>query len=155
MVAQTLEISAYSLAAIARATVPLMRAEGSIVAIDFDADRAIPGYDWMGVAKSTLESSARYLAACLGPRQIRVNLVCAGPLNTAAASIFGGPARMGAEWSQRSPLGWDWNNAEPVAQACVALLSDWFPATTGERIHVDGGAHAVACSSPGPGSSLP
>ena len=96
----------------------------------------------MGVAKATLESCARYLARDLGPRGIRVNLMAAGPLKTMAARSI--PGFEGFEqWGERAPLGWDLSNAEPAARACVALLSDWFPATTGEIVHVDGGAHAI------------
>jgi enoyl-[acyl-carrier protein] reductase I len=97
----------------------------------------------MGVAKSALESAARYLARDLGPRNIRVNLVCAGPIRTIAAKSIPGFERFEEVWSERAPLGWDIKDPEPVARACVALLSDLFPATTGEMVHVDGGFHAI------------
>jgi meromycolic acid enoyl-[acyl-carrier-protein] reductase len=122
---------------------PLMPGGGSIVGLDFDATIAWPGYDWMGVAKAGLESTARYLARYLGDRNVRVNLVSAGPLKTMAAKSIPGFSRFEDVWSDRAPLGWDITNAEPAARACVALLSDWFPATTGEIVHVDGGVHAV------------
>jgi enoyl-[acyl-carrier protein] reductase I len=142
-VAVALQISAYSLAALTRAALPLMGDGGSVVGLDFDATQAWPVYDWMGVAKAALESTARYLARDLGPQRVRVNLVCAGPVRTMAAKSIPGFEQFEAVWSQRAPLGWDLRDATPVAQACVALLSDWFPATTGEMVHVDGGFHAV------------
>jgi len=142
-VAVALQISAYSLKGLAVATLPLMSAGGSIVGLDFDNTQAFPVYDWMGVAKSALESAARYLARDLGPRNIRVNLVCAGPIRTIAAKSIPGFERFEEVWSERAPLGWDIKDPEPVARACVALLSDLFPATTGEMVHVDGGFHAI------------
>jgi meromycolic acid enoyl-[acyl-carrier protein] reductase len=115
----------------------------SIVGLDFDASRAWPVYDWMGVAKAGLESCARYLARDLGGRGIRVNLVAAGPLRTMAAKSIPGFPQFEDLWHERAPLGWDITDPKPAALACVALLSDWFPATTGEIVHVDGGAHAI------------
>ena len=145
-VSTALHVSTYSLAALTRALAPLMPDGGSIVGLDFDARQAWPAYDWMGVAKAALESTARYLARDLGGDGIRVNLVCAGPLRTVAARGVPGFDRFEDVWSQRAPLGWDLRDPEPVARACVALLSDWFPATTGEMVHVDGGFHAVAAA---------
>jgi enoyl ACP reductase len=142
-VAVALQISTFSLKALAVAALPLMGAGGSIVGLDFDNTQAFPVYDWMGVAKSALESTARYLARDLGPRGIRVNLVCAGPIRTIAAKSIPGFERFEEVWSARAPLGWDIKDPEPVARACVALFSDLFPATTGEMVHVDGGFHAV------------
>jgi meromycolic acid enoyl-[acyl-carrier protein] reductase len=142
-VAAALQVSTYSLKALAVATLPLMNGGGSIVGLDFDASVAWPGYDWMGVAKAGLESCARYLARDLGGHRIRVNLVSAGPLRTMAAKSIPGFERFEPFWEERAPLGWDITNHGPAAQACVALLSDWFPATTGEIIHVDGGVHAI------------
>lgn len=143
-VATALHVSTYSLKALAEATRPLMQEHGgSIVSLDFDATQAWPGYDWMGVAKAALESTARYLARDLGPEGIRVNLVCAGPVRTVAAKSIPGFSLFEEVWSERAPLGWDVRNAEPIARACVALLSDWFPATTAEMLHVDGGFHAI------------
>lgn len=143
-VAVALQISAYSFPALARAALPLMGGGGSIVGLDFDnRDRAWPVYDWMGVSKAALESSARYLARDLGPQKIRVNLVSAGPLRTMAAKSIPGFDQFEAVWGERAPLGWDVHHHEPVAKACVALLSDWFPATTAEMLHVDGGFHAM------------
>jgi enoyl ACP reductase len=146
-VGTALEVSAFSLKSLAAATVPLMTEGGSIVALDFDATQAWPAYDWMGVAKAALESTARYLARDLGSQQVRVNLVCAGPLRTIAARSIPGFDRFEEVWGERAPLGWDVRDPEPAAKACVALMSPWFPATTGEMVHVDGGFHAVAAGS--------
>ena len=143
-VAVALQISAYSLKALTVAALPLMSEGGSIVGLDFDNDDAAwPFYDWMGVSKAAFESVARYLARDLGPRGIRVNLVAAGPIRSIAAKSIPGFENFEEVWDQRAPLGWNVKDAEPVAKAVVALLSDWFPATTGEAIHVDGGFHAV------------
>jgi meromycolic acid enoyl-[acyl-carrier-protein] reductase len=138
-----LNISAYSLKAVADAVVPLMPDGGSIVGLDFDATVAWPAYDWMGVAKAALESTARYLAKYLGPQAVRVNLVAAGPIKTIAARSIPGFSQFEDVWAERAPLGWDVKDGDAVARACVALLSDWFPMTTGEIVHVDGGFHAV------------
>jgi len=97
----------------------------------------------MGVAKAALESASRYLARSLGSSDIRVNLVAAGPIRTMAAKSIPGFKEFEDAWGTRAPLGWDVNDSSGVAKACVALLSDWFPQTTGEIIHVDGGYHAV------------
>jgi enoyl-[acyl-carrier protein] reductase I len=142
-VATAVQVSTYSLKALAVAALPLLGGGGSIVGLDFDASVAWPAYDWMGVAKAGLESCARYLARDLGPKGIRVNLVAAGPLRTMAAKSIPGFNDFEAMWTNRAPLGWDITNPEPAARACVALLSDWFPATTGEILHADGGAHAI------------
>jgi enoyl-[acyl-carrier protein] reductase I len=142
-VSAALHVSAYSLKSLTMAALPLMQPGGAIVGLDFDASVAWPGYDWMGVAKAALESTARYLARDLGSQGIRVNLVSAGPVKTIAARSIPGFDQFEGVWSQRAPLGWDLSNAEPPARGCVALLSDWFPATTGEIVHVDGGAHAM------------
>ncbi|HYK34025.1 MAG TPA: enoyl-ACP reductase FabI [Streptosporangiaceae bacterium] len=143
-VAAALHVSTFSLKSLAMAALPLMKDHGgAVVGLDFDATRAWPSYDWMGVAKAGLESCARYLAKYLGPYQIRVNLVSAGPLRTMAAKSIPGFEQFESMWDGRAPLGWDLTNHEPAARACVALLSDWFPATTGEIVHVDGGVHAV------------
>jgi len=142
-VAKAVHVSAYSLKSLAMATLPMMPDGGSVVGLDFDASVAWPGYDWMGVAKAGLESCARYLARDLGPKNVRVNLVAAGPLKTMAAKSIPGFEKFEDVWAERAPLGWDNANPEAAARACVALLSDWFPATTGEIVHVDGGVHAV------------
>ena len=140
-----IEISAFSLKVLAAAFRPLMQAAGggSIVGLDFDATVAWPGYDWMGVAKAAMESTSRYLARDLGADRIRVNLVAAGPIRTMAAKSIPGFSLFEDTWDGRAPLGWNVRDSSAVAKACVALLSDWFPATTGEMIHVDGGFHAM------------
>ncbi|MFJ5117152.1 enoyl-ACP reductase FabI [Kitasatospora sp. NPDC088548] len=140
-VATAVHVSTYSLTSLTMAALPLMGPGGSVVGLDFDASRAWSGYDWMGVAKAGLESCALYLAKELGPRGIRVNLVAAGPLATTAAR--GVPGFDGHDWDRAAPLGWDAADAGPTARACAVLLSDWLSATTGEIVHVDGGAHAV------------
>jgi enoyl ACP reductase len=142
-VSTALQISTYSLVSLARAALPLMGPGGSLVGLDFDATRAWPAYDWMGVAKAGLESTARYLARELGPQGVRVNLVAAGPLRTMAAKSIPGFDGFEQVWKERAPLGWDVEDTAPAARACVALLSDWFPATTGSIVHVDGGVHAI------------
>ena len=142
-VAVAMEISAYSLKTVAEVVAPLMTNGGSIVGLDFDARFAWPAYNWMGVSKAALESTSRYLARALGPDGVRVNMVAAGPIRTMAAKSIPGFSEFEDAWTNRAPLGWDVNDGEPVARACVALLSDWFPSTTGEMVHVDGGYHAV------------
>ena len=144
-VSVALQVSAYSLKALAEACLPHMKEHGgSIVGLDFDARQAWPQYDWMGVAKAALESTSRYLARDLGALGVRCNLVAAGPLRTVAARNIGDEfSKIEQVWVERAPLGWDVRNPEPAARAAVALLSDWFPATTGEIVHVDGGFHAI------------
>ena len=138
-------VSTYSLAALCRAFEPLLEAapRSSVVGLDFDASRAWPLYDWMGVAKAGLESLCRYLARDLGPKGIRVNLVAAGPIRTMAAKSIPGFSTFEDSWSESAPLGWDVNEASPVAAATAVLLSDLLTATTGEILHVDGGVHAL------------
>lgn len=142
-VSVAVNISAYSYKALADAVVPLMTEGGALVGLDFDATVSWPAYDWMGVAKAAFESTSRYLARYLGPQGIRVNLVAAGPLRTLAAKSIPGFSGFEDVWGPRAPLGWDVADSSAVAQACVALLSDWFPQTTGEIIHVDGGLHST------------
>ncbi|MCA1728193.1 MAG: enoyl-ACP reductase FabI [Actinobacteria bacterium] len=142
-VATALQTSAYSLKALSVGLAGLMQPGASVVGLDFDARVAWPAYDWMGVAKAALESTSRYLARDLGSRGIRVNLVSAGPLRTLAAKGISGFEGIEGEWERQSPLGWDTSDPEPVGRAVVSLLSDWWPATTGELIHVDGGYHAM------------
>jgi meromycolic acid enoyl-[acyl-carrier-protein] reductase len=142
-VSTAVHVSAYSLKALTMACLPVMPRGGSIVGLTFDAQFAWPKYDWMGVAKAAFESTARYLARDLGPKEIRVNLVAAGPLKTTAAKSIPGFEEFEGVWSTRAPLTWDISDFEPAARACVALMSDWFPRTTGEIVHVDGGVHAM------------
>ncbi|HET7302972.1 MAG TPA: enoyl-ACP reductase FabI [Segeticoccus sp.] len=142
-VSQALHASAYSLKALAAAALPLMGNGGSVVGLTFDAQFAWPVYDWMGVAKAAFESTSRYLARDLGPKDVRCNLVSAGPIRTTAAKSIPGFEQFENSWDERAPLGWDVKDAVPAAKACAALLSDWFPATTGEIVHADGGVHAM------------
>jgi enoyl-[acyl-carrier protein] reductase I len=142
-VSTALHASAYSLKSLAVAALPLMSDGGSVVGLTFDAKFAWPVYDWMGVAKAAFESTSRYLARDLGPKGVRCNLVSAGPIRTTAAKSIPGFEQFERTWGERAPLGWDINDAVPAARACAALLSDWFPATTGEIVHVDGGVHAM------------
>lgn len=142
-VSTAVHASAYSLKALAVAALPLMANGGSVVGLTFDARYAWPLYDWMGVAKAAFESTSRYCARDLGPKGVRVNLVAAGPIRTTAAKSVPGFLAFEEIWGDRSPLGWDVDDAVPAAKACAALFSDWFPATTGEIIHVDGGFHAM------------
>ncbi|MET9337936.1 enoyl-ACP reductase FabI [Nonomuraea sp. NPDC003727] len=142
-VSTALHISTYSYKSLAVACLPLMKEGGAVVGLDFDATKAWPVYDWMGVAKAGLESANRYLARDLGKQGIRVNLVAAGPLRTMAAKSIPGFKEFEDSWPEKAPLGWDLADTEAAAKACVALMSDWFPATTGEIVHVDGGVHAM------------
>ncbi len=143
-VATAVQVSTYSLRTLADLVRPLMQENGgSLVGLTFDATVAWPAYNWMGVAKAGLESLNRYLARELGPEGIRSNLIAAGPMRTIAAKSIPGFATFEEEWTKRAPLGWDVSNAEGVARSTVALLSDWFPQTTGQIIHVDGGYSIV------------
>ena len=140
--------SAFSYKTLAVALMPLMEEGGALVAMDFDNSQAWPAYDWMGVAKSALQSVTRYLARDLGRYGIRVNAVSAGPLGTVAAKSIPGFERFDEVWSERAPLKWDTSDPEPVARMICVLLSDWAPMTTGEVVHVDGGFHAIAAGVP-------
>jgi meromycolic acid enoyl-[acyl-carrier-protein] reductase len=142
-VATAIQVSTYSYKSLAVAALPLMGRGGAVVGLTFDATKAWPVYDWMGVAKAGLESASRYLALHLGKQGIRSNLVSAGPLRTMAARSIPGFDQFEDAWAARAPLGWDLSDQEPAARAILALLSDWFPATTGEIVHVDGGYHAL------------
>jgi enoyl-[acyl-carrier protein] reductase I len=146
--AQAFRTSAYSLQALGRHLAPLLERDGGggIVGLDFDASVAWPAYDWMGVAKAALESTARYLARDLGPRGIRVNLVSAGPVETAAAGGIPGFGELAGLWEQGAPLGWDPADPTPVARAVCFLLSDWATAISGEILHADGGFHAMGAA---------
>ena len=148
--AQAFQTSAYSLQAMARHLSPLMKGNGggSIVGLDFDASVAWPAYDWMGVAKAALESTSRYLARDLGPAGTRVNLIAAGPVETAAAGGIPGFSELAEQWAG-APLGWDATDPQPVAEAAVFLLSDMARAISGEILHVDGGMHAMGAAPAG------
>ncbi|MCH0540963.1 enoyl-ACP reductase FabI [Streptomyces sp. MUM 203J] len=141
-VSQAVHVSAYSLKSLTAACLPLFGPGGGAVAgLTFDATVAWPHYDWMGVAKAALESTNRYLARDLGGRGIRCNLVAAGPVRSMAAKAIPGFPELAAVWAGRAPAGWDPADPDPAARGVVALLSDFFPRTTGEIVHVDGGVH--------------
>ena len=143
-VAIAVHTSTFSFKSLAMATRDLFPESGaSIVGLTFDATVAWPKYDWMGVAKAGLESASRYLARDLGKDNVRVNLIAAGPIGTMAAKSIPGFQEFESVWNARSPLHWDISDPEPAARGAIALLSDWFPKTTGEIIHVDGGVHAI------------
>ena len=142
-VATAMHISAYSLVSLTMACKPLFGETASVVGLTFDARVSWPTYDWMGVAKSALESASRYTARYLGPEGVRCNIVAAGPIDTIAKKAIPGSTSCNDSWGDRAPLGWDASDATPTAKAVVALLSDWFPMTSGEMIHVDGGLHST------------
>ncbi|MGB7961518.1 MAG: enoyl-ACP reductase FabI [Propionicimonas sp.] len=142
-VSVALHTSAYSLVSLTMACKPLFAETASVVGLTFDARVTWPTYDWMGVSKAALESASRYLARYLGPEGVRCNLVAAGPLETIAKKAIPGAEEFNNIWGTRAPLGWDPKDLTPTAKAVVALLSDWFPSTSGEMLHVDGGLHAT------------
>jgi enoyl-[acyl-carrier protein] reductase I len=140
-----LDVSAYSLIAVARATAPLLekRGGGSILTLTYlGSDRVFPNYNVMGVAKAALESTVRYLAADLGQKNVRVNAVSAGPIKTLAAAGISGFSTILHVYKERTPLRRNVELAE-VADAAVFLLSDASRAITGEVLMVDAGYHAV------------
>lgn len=138
-----LHTSTYSYVSLAKAVQPLFGTTAAVVGLTFDATVSWPFYDWMGVAKAGLESANRYLARYLGKDGVRCNLVSAGPLDTMAKTSIPGADAFNDLWGDRAPLGWDTKDATAAAKAVVALLSDWFPATTGEMVHTDGGLHST------------
>ncbi|MFE4540118.1 enoyl-ACP reductase FabI [Streptomyces scopuliridis] len=142
-VGTAVHVSAYSLKSLTTACLPLMGRGGSVVGLTFDAQVAWPKYDWMGVAKAALESTNRYLARDLGARNVRCNLISAGPLKSMAAKSIPGFEELADVWNHRAPIGWDLTDPEPAGRGIVGLLSDFFPKTTGEIVHVDGGVHMM------------
>ncbi|WP_240135784.1 enoyl-ACP reductase FabI [Streptomyces sp. MUM 178J] len=142
-VSTAMHVSAFSLKSLTTACLPLMQEGGSVVGLTFDAQYAWPQYDWMGPAKAALEATSRYLARDLGKQNIRCNLISAGPIGSMAAKSIPGFSELADVWNHRSPLEWDLSDPEPAGRGVVALLSDWFPKTTGEIVHVDGGLHAI------------
>ena len=141
--AQACDISAYSLIALTRAALPLMPNGGSVVAMSYyGADKVIPGYNVMGVAKAALESTARYLAYDLGPQKIRVNCISAGPIRTLAAMGVGGIDEMLEYTPKKASLKRN-VEADEVGKAAVYLLSDLASGTTGETLYVDAGFNTV------------
>ncbi|MGP3988157.1 enoyl-ACP reductase FabI [Streptomyces sp. 3N207] len=142
-VSTAVHVSAYSLKSLTMACLPLMHEGSSVVGLTFDAQIAWPKYDWMGVAKAALESTNRYLARDLGPQGIRCNLVSAGPIKSMAAKSIPGFEELADVWNHRAPIGWELSDPDPAGRGVVALLSDFFPRTTGEIVHVDGGVHMM------------
>ncbi|MFI6081934.1 enoyl-ACP reductase FabI [Streptomyces sp. NPDC051217] len=142
-VGTAVHVSAYSLKSLTMACLPLMERGGSVVGLTFDAQFAWPKYDWMGIAKAALESTNRYLARDLGAKNIRCNLVSAGPLRSMAAKSIPGFEELADVWNHRAPIGWDLSDPDPAGRGVVGLLSDFFPKTTGEILHVDGGVHMM------------
>ncbi|MCZ7461124.1 enoyl-ACP reductase FabI [Streptomyces sp. WMMC940] len=143
-VATAMHVSAFSLKSLTMACLPLFPQEGaSVVGLTFDAQFAWPQYDWMGPAKAALEATSRYVARDLGKQNVRCNLISAGPLGSMAAKSIPGFSDLADVWNHRSPLEWDMSDPDPAGRGIVALLSDWFPKTTGEIIHVDGGVHMM------------
>ncbi|MBI4606019.1 MAG: enoyl-ACP reductase [Planctomycetes bacterium] len=137
------DVSSYSLTALARMAAPLMPSGGSIITLTYlGSERAVKNYNVMGVAKAALESSVRYLAVDLGPRQIRVNALSAGPINTLAARGISGFTEILDVVAQRSPLQRN-VEVEEVAHAAIFLLSPLSSGITGEVLYVDAGYHIV------------
>jgi enoyl-[acyl-carrier protein] reductase I len=140
---QAVDVSAYSLIALARGVAPLMTNGGSIIAMTYlGANQVIPGYNVMGVAKAALEATARYLAFDLGEKKIRVNCISAGPIRTLAAMGVGGIDEMLEHTPKKAPLKRN-IDADEVGKTAVYLLSDLSSGVTGETIYVDAGFNNV------------
>ena len=134
-----LDVSAYSLVALSNAAAPLMTEGGSIVAMTYlGSEKVLPNYNVMGVAKAALESSARYLAHELGPKNVRVNCISAGPTNTLAARGISGFGNMLSHVKEKAPLAWK-GEAAALAGTGLYLASDASQFVTGQVIYVDGG----------------
>ncbi|MDQ2687470.1 MAG: enoyl-ACP reductase [Armatimonadota bacterium] len=140
---QALDVSAYTLTAAARAAEPLMTEGGSIMTLTYlGSERVVPNYNVMGVAKAALEASVRYLAADLGPAQVRVNAISAGPTMTLSARGIKGFTEMYKESADRAPLRRH-TTADEVGDTAAFLVSDWSRGITGEVIYVDNGLHIL------------
>lgn len=140
---QALDISAYSLIGLCRAAAPLMSNGGSIIAMTYlGSEKAVPGYNVMGVAKAALESASRYLAFELGEKKIRVNTISAGPVRTLSAMAVGGIDEMFTHTERKAPLKRN-IDADEVGKTAVYLLSDLSSGVTGENIYVDSGFNIV------------
>lgn len=141
--ASTLDISAYSLVAVSKVAAPLMKQGGSIVTLSYyGAEKVVPKYNVMGVAKAALESCAQYLAYDLGPIGIRVNAVSAGPIRTLSSSAIPGIKDMLEASSRFAPLKRS-VTTEDVARSTLYLLSDLSSGVTGDVLHVDCGYHTL------------
>jgi enoyl-[acyl-carrier protein] reductase I len=140
---QALDISAYSLIGLTRAALPLMPNGGSVIALTYlGSEKAVPGYNVMGVAKAALESTSRYLAFELGEKKIRVNTISAGPVRTLSAMAVGGIDEMFDHVQRKAPLKRN-IEADEVGRTAVYLLSDLSAGVTGENIYVDAGFNTV------------
>jgi len=140
---QALDISAYTLLAMTQRAVPLMSEGGSIISMSYyGGEKVIPGYNIMGIAKSALEHTTRYLAAELGEKNIRVNSISGGPLRTLAAMAVGGISEMFDHQAKKAPLKRN-IEGEEVGNTAVYLLSDLSSGVTGEIIYVDAGFNIV------------
>ena len=143
------DISAYSLIGVTRGALPLMTHGGSIVAMTYlGSVRVVPGYNIMGVAKASLEASVRYLANDLGPKNIRVNALSAGPMNTLAARGIGGFSKMLDYYEEHSPLRRN-VEFEELGATGLFLASDGAAAITGQVMYVDSGFSSMAMGQPG------
>jgi enoyl-[acyl-carrier protein] reductase I len=146
--ATALDVSAYSLVAVARAALPLMKEGGSIITLTYlGAERVVPHYNVMGVAKAALEAAVRYLAHDLGPRGIRVNAISAGPIRTLAARGVSGITKMVEHHREIAPLRRATEQAE-VGDTALFLVSPLGRGITGEVIYVDGGYHILGTLAP-------
>ncbi|MBK6796802.1 MAG: enoyl-ACP reductase [Acidobacteria bacterium] len=146
--ATAVDVSAYSLVALSRAAMPLMREGGSIVTLSYlGAERVVPHYNVMGVAKAALEACVRYLANDLGPRGIRVNAISAGPIRTLAARGVSGITKMVDHHREVAPLRHATEQAE-VGDTALFLVSSLSRGITGELIYVDGGYNILGTLAP-------
>ncbi len=139
-----MDISVYSFTALAQAFAPILRSGASLLTLTYyGAEKAVPQYNVMGVAKAALESSVRYLARDFGPKNIRVNAISAGPIRTLAASGVGGFRSMYGKFAEAAPMRQN-VDIEDVGKTAVYLASDLSARVTGEVIYVDSGYHAIA-----------
>ncbi len=146
------DVSAYSFPALAKAALPMLRAKGALVTLTYlGAERVVPNYNTMGLAKASLEASVRYLAASLGPRGIRVNGISAGPIKTLAAAGIAGFGKILKFVEEHAPLRRN-VTTDDVGNAAVFLLSDLAAGVTGEVLYVDSGFRNVVAGIPGGGS---
>ncbi|MEO0484222.1 MAG: enoyl-ACP reductase [Planctomycetota bacterium] len=138
-----IDISAYTLLGITRAALPAMTSGASVLAMSYyGAEKVVPGYNVMGVAKATLESTSRYLAAELGEKGVRVNTISGGYLRTLASSAVGGTDRIAEHNMERAPLRRN-VEGEDVGRTAVYLVSDLSSGVTGENIYVDCGVNTI------------
>jgi enoyl-[acyl-carrier protein] reductase I len=139
------DISAYSLIALAQAALPMMEGtQGSLLTLSYyGAEKAVPNYNVMGIAKASLEASVRYLAASLGPRGLRINAISAGPIKTLAAAGIKDFRKIQAEYANITPLQRN-ITADEVGNTAAFLCSNLASGITGEVVHVDAGYHAVS-----------